>query len=246
MKQLVSKSEIAERLQKDILSFQGFRSHADGLRKHYGLGEMESAFPNGIFPTGAVHEFLSDDYENAAATAGFMSGLLSKVMPARGCCLWISSKRTLFPPALKFFGIEPDRVIFVDLKKKEDLLWAIEEALRCDALAAVVGEVNDITLTESRRLQFAVEQSRVTGFLHRCNPRSANTLASVSRWKVTPIPSELEEGMPGVGYPRWHVELLKVRNGEPGSWDVEWSSDNFQYVRENVAVAEKKDLVQSA
>jgi protein ImuA len=246
MSQLISKSEIAERLQKEILSLQGFRSHADGHRNHYGLGAMETAFPNGIFPTGAVHEFLSVDYEDAAATAGFMSGLLSKVMPARGCCLWISTKRTVFPPALKFFGIEPDRVIFIDLTKKQDLLWAIEEALRCDALAAVVGEVNDITLTESRRLQLAVEQSRVTGFLHRCNPRSANTLASVSRWKISPIASELEPGMPGVGYPRWHVDLLKVRNGEPGSWDIEWSSDGFQYVQKNNVVEESNDFVKIA
>ncbi len=28
--------------------------------------------------------------------------------------------------------------------------------------------------------------------------------------------------MPGVGAPRWKVELLKVRNGLPGAWIVEW------------------------
>ncbi|MCE7064575.1 ImuA family protein [Dyadobacter sp. CY326] len=246
MKQPVAKSEIAERLQKEILSLEGFRSHADGQRNHFGLGEMELAFPNGIFPVGAIHEFISVTNEESAATTGFMAALLGKVMPARGSCLWISINRLLFPPALKFFGIEPDRVIFVDIKKKEDLLWAIEESLKCDAVAAVVGEVCEVTLTESRRLQLAVEQSRVTGFLHRCNPRTANTLASVSRWKVAPIASQLEPGMPGVGHPRWNVELQKVRNGEPTSWDLEWSSGGFQYIRNKMAVQEKTTVFKTA
>lgn len=40
----------------------------------------------------------------------------------------------------------------------------MEEALKCGGLAAVVGEVQDISFTASRRLQLAVEQSGVTGF----------------------------------------------------------------------------------
>jgi protein ImuA len=235
MKQLTTKSDIVEKLRRDILSLQGFRAPSYGERAHFGLGPIEAAFPNGVFPTGAVHEFLSDTSENAAATTGFMASLLSKVMQQRGACLWISTKRMVFPPALKFFGIEPDRVIFIDLHKEQDLLWAIEEALKCDALAAVVGELKEITLTESRRLQLAVEHSRVTGFLHRNNPRSANTLASVSRWKITPLPSELEAGMPGIGFPRWNVALQKVRNGEPGEWQVEWSDNEFKHIKAHKA-----------
>ena len=34
--------------------------------------------------------------------------------------------------------------------------------------------------------------------------------------------------MPGVGFPRWNVELLKVRNGKPGSWQIEWAESRFQ------------------
>ena len=31
-----------------------------------------------------------------------------------------------------------------------------------------------------------------------------------------PLRCELEDGMPGVGVPRWNVELLKISNGKPG------------------------------
>jgi protein ImuA len=44
---------------------------------------------------------------------------------------------------------------------------------------------------------------------------------------VTPLPSITEDGLPGVGFPRWEVELLKVRNGRPGKWQMEWSEGQF-------------------
>lgn len=243
MKELATKSDIADKLRRDILSLQGFREPPKGQLTQFGLGPIEAAFPNGAFPTGAVHEFLSTAAEEAAATTGFMASLLSKVMHQRGACLWISTRRTLFPPALKFFGIEPDRVIFIDLHKEQDLLWAIEEALKCDALAAVVGELREITLTESRRLQLAVEHSRVTGFLHRYNPRNVSTLACVSRWKITSLASELEPGMPGVGFPRWNVTLEKVRNGEPGEWQVEWFNGEFKHIEKRAAAPPELTLL---
>ena len=229
MIQSAEKIDVFEKLKGDILSLQGFRTPSCSQRIDFGLGPVESAFPNRIFPTGAVHEFLSDTSEDAAATSGFMAGLLGKLMGQAGACLWISCKRTVFPPSLKIFGIEPDRVIFIDLANKKEVLWAVEEALKCEALSAVVGELNEISFTESRRLQLAVERSRVTGFLHRNNPRMVNTLACVSRWKITPVGSELDDGMPGVGFPRWQVTLQKVRNGEPGTWEIEWSAGRFQH-----------------
>lgn len=55
-----------------------------------------------------------------------------------------------------------------------------------------------------------------------------NTTACVARWRIRPVSSALEQGMPGVGFPRWKVELLKIRNGRPGSWDLEWSAGGFK------------------
>ncbi|MDQ6482144.1 Error-prone repair protein ImuA [Dyadobacter sp. LHD-138] len=246
MEQVAAKSEVIEKLRKDILSLQGFRVPTDSQKVHFGLGPIEAAFPNGVFPTGAVHEFLSDNTENAAATTGFMAGLLSRTMQRGGFCVWLSSKRTVFPAALKFFGVEPERVIFIDVRNEKDLLWMVEEALKCQALAAVVGELQEVNLTESRRLQLAVEQSRVTGLLHRHNPRNANTIAAVSRWKISSLPSNPGEDLPGMGFYRWHVELLKVRNGEPGSWQVQWISGHFEHILKPEIVVPEINLLQTA
>jgi len=230
-----AKRDIISQLQKDILLWEGFKPPPPGAAGLAGLGPVEAAFPNGVFPTGAVHEFLSAEPEHAAAAGGFINGLLSALMQQGGACLWISQARTLFPPALKAFGVEPDRFIFIDLKREKDVLWATEEALKCEGLAAVVAEVREISFTESRRLQLAVEQSRVTGFIIRGIARKLSTTACVARWKITPLPSELEAGMPGVGHPRWNVELLKVRNGSPGHWKMEWIAGQFSTITEPVA-----------
>lgn len=228
------KNGMFDRLQEDILALQGFRTPAGARKIDFGLGMMNASFPNDTFPTGAVHEFISNDPESAAATTGFMAGLLGKLMGEYGICLWIGIRPIVFAAALKAFGVEPHRVIFIDLSKEKDVIWAVEEALKCESLAAVVGELREITFTESRRLQLAVEQSRVTGFLHRCNPRAVNTLACVSRWQVTPVPSRLEEGMPGVGHPCWRVELQKIRNGEPGEWEMQWAAGRFEHLPKEV------------
>jgi protein ImuA len=225
----VTKADIIAQLRRDILVLEGFKPPSAGA-VDLGLGQVTAAFPNGVFPTGAIHEFLSAGAENAAASGGFVAGLTAPLMISGGACVWVTSSRKVFPPALKAFGIEPDRVIFVDLRREKEVLWVMEEALKCEGLAAVVGEMQEIGFTASRRLQLAVEHSRVTGFLLRHNPRNLNPIACVARWKITPIASEVEREMPGIGFPHWNVELERVRNGQPGRWQMEWSAGRFHTI----------------
>jgi protein ImuA len=227
----VKKADIVTELQRDILRLQGFRQLSNTAVDPR-LGAMSSAFPNQTFPLGCVHEFLSSKTEHLAATAGFISGLLSSFVGSNGISLWISSSRTLFPPALKNFGLRPDRFIFIDLKKEKDVLWVMDEALKCGALSAVIGELKEISFTESRRLQLAVEKSQVTGFILRHNLRKLNTTACVSRWKISSLPSQPIDDLPGIGFPSWKVELLKMRNGKSGVWDMAWVNGKFQEIHQ--------------
>ena len=213
---------------------QGFKTTTN-TAVDLGLGPLREAFPNGSFPLGGVHEFLTARIEDSAVTSGFISGLLSPMMGSVGISIWISSSRTLFPPALRNFGIQPHRFIFLDLQKEKDVVWAMEEALKCSALSAVVGELNEITFTASRRLQLAVEQSLVTGFILRPCPRKLNPTACVSRWRITALPSEPVEDLPGIGFPQWRVEILRIRNGRSGVWDIRWVNGRFEPVFNNTS-----------
>jgi protein ImuA len=234
----LSKKDIILQLQRDILPLQGIKPPT--ISGEISLGPLDASFPNKTFPTAAIHECVSPGVEHAAAATGFLACLLSALMRKGGACVWISAARTLFPPALKAFGVEPDRIIFIDLKREKDVLWAMEEALKCEGLAAVVGEVQDIGFTASRRLQLAVEASRVTGFILRNQTQNLSTVACVARWKVTPLHTVLEDDLPGVGFPRWQVELLKIRNGKPGSWQMEWSVDRFRVISEAIVHEEER------
>lgn len=220
------KAEMVSSLQTDILRLQGFKP-VNSTAVDLGLGSIRNAFPNASFPLGCVHEFLSFRKEDAAATNGFIAGLLGSLLGASGIALWISSSRILFPPSLRCFGIQPDRFIFIDLKTEKDVLWAIDEALKCGALTAVVGEVQNLSFTESRRLQLATEQSQVTGFILRTKLNKVNTTACVSRWKISALPSDPIEDLPGIGFPKWKVELQRIRNGRAGIWDIQWINGQF-------------------
>jgi protein ImuA len=75
--------------------------------------------------------------------------------------------------------MEPHQIILIDLQNEKDVLWCMEEALRCNRLAAVVGEIRELSFTVSRGLQLAVEQIGVTGFIIRVRLRNLGTTACV-------------------------------------------------------------------
>lgn len=205
-----------------------------------GLGELEKAFPGHVFPRGVIHELISFTSEEAASTSGFLGVMLGRLMRQTGSCLWISAtpRRSIYPPAFTAFGVAPEKVLFVDTSTAKDTLWAIEESLKCEGLTAVVGELSELGFNDSRRLQLAVERSGVTGFIHRFRPKTNNAVACVTRFRVTPLPSVLPQGMPGIGFPRWKVELQKARNGRPGEWQVQWSPRGLEYIGgEDMAVS---------
>lgn len=219
----LSRAEMVMKLKREIWQLDKKESsHISPIST--GLDFLQDAFPGKAFPTGVIHEFLNED---KGATSGFVAGILSALLQRKGVCLWIGPEPTLFPPGLCAFNLLPDSFIFISLQKEKDSLKAIEESLKCNAIAAVVGEINELSFTASRRLQLAVEQSRVTGFLLR--KQIHNTSVAVARWKITSIPGETEDGFPGVGHPRWKIELLKARNGKPGVWEVAWINGRFNY-----------------
>jgi protein ImuA len=222
-----SKEHIVSQLRQEILGLEGYKNNRDNTLA-IGLGPINDAFPNKSFPVGGViHELISSNSEDSAASYGFINVMLAPLMAAGGVAIWVGTKRTVFPPALELFGIRPDKFIFIELAKERHVMWALEEALKCAALTAVVGEIEGISFTASRRLQLAVEQSRVTGFIHCNKPHKLGTTASSCRWKISHLPSHTVDKLPGVGFPQWKVELMRVRNGRPDTWNVRLVGGSF-------------------
>lgn len=228
-----AQKELIDRLQKNILQWEGYKPPDSGRRKVLGLGPLEAVFPNQVFPKSSVHELVCADREQAAASGGFVTGVLSLLLQEGGICVWIGSRR-LFAPALAAFGVAPHKVIFISLLKDKDALWVMEEALKCSGLTAVVCELKEMDFKQSQRFQRAVEQSRVTGFVLRNAKAKLDSTACAARWQVSALPSTAIGNLPGLGFSRWQVDLLKVRNGQTGSYVLEWREGRFVPVEETL------------
>jgi protein ImuA len=196
----------------------------------FGVAEIDRALPGGGLARGAVHEILgiAGDEEDGALAAAFAAGILGRLMaPGNGIVLWCLPRPDLYGPGLAAYGLDPGRLVLVRARRDAEILWAMEEGLRASGLAAVVGEVGTLAAVASRRLQLAAEHSGVTAFLLRrwrdgeeaARERNLPN-AAATRWRIAALPSLPARSEPGIGHPRWRVELLRCRGSEPACWEV--------------------------
>lgn len=114
------------------------------------------------------------------------------------------------------------RLIHVLADKPQDLLFALEEGLRCREIACVIGELAGnpkvFDFTASRRLSLAAEKHGSALWLVRLD--AARELSSARlRWQLRSAPSPAPEWNPQApGIPNWRAELFRARSHPPGQW----------------------------
>jgi protein ImuA len=132
---------------------------------------------------------------------------------------------------LNALGLDPARLILVETAHRKETLWAMEEAVRSAAPAAVVGVIDTLDLKLSQRLHLAATEAGVPLFLLRSAPPTLPSPASgggwgggsaaATRWRVGTAKAARDRfGL--VTQPRWHLQLERCRNGRPGEWVVEY------------------------
>jgi len=191
----------------------------------FGVAAMDEHLPGGGLARASLHEVAGGGHGavDGAAAALFAAGIAARTS---GKVLWCLVRKDLFAPALQQAGLDPERVIYVEAGDEKALLGCFEEGLRHGGLGAVVGEVARLSMTASRRLQLAAEQSGSIGIAIRRWRRQTETVdfgqptAAVTRWRVTSLPS-VPLPVPGVGRARWQVELIRCRAGESADFEVE-------------------------
>jgi protein ImuA len=189
-----------------------------------GAPALDGHLPWGGLPRAALHEIAGEgaDREQAAAASGFASLWLARLQEA-GPVLWIVRAASRAAIDLHAHGLhqqrlDPKRLILVAAKRDDEALWAMEEGLKAKGLGAVLGEIEKLDLTASRRLQLAAEAGGVTAFvlrrwrlMERATRDGAQPIAAVTRWRIASLPTA--EGEIG-----WRVDLTRCRGGKPGTW----------------------------
>ena len=200
---------------------------AAGLRTAlpFGLPAIDSHLPQGGLACGALHEIVPEG-ECATVTAfGFSAALLARlprpqklifVMPGYGQRQY----GRLSGHGLNALGLDPARLILVETAHRTQTLWAMEEALRSGAPAAVAGFVDKLDLKLSQRLHLAATDCGLPLLLIR-PARDLESSAAATRWRVGTAEAARDRfGL--LVRPKWRLHLERVRNGRPGEWVVEY------------------------
>jgi protein ImuA len=215
------------------------RQRLQALQKTTGIEDGPGALPLGVaaidaalgggLARGALHEIAAPSEAHLATATGFAVGLVSSC-----CLLWIAEDMALSEsggphgPGLDAFSLAPERLLTVNVAHRRDLLWAMEEALRCRAIGVAIGEWRhgEIDMVAMRRLSLAAAESGTLALLLRGAPSTGASTAA-TRWIVGAAPSAAAHGP---GAPRFVAHLVRNRRGPLGSWILEWSDSDECFV----------------
>lgn len=194
----------------------------------FGIASIDGALGGGL-ARGAFHEIAAARETAMAAATGFAIALAARAGRPRAV-LWTAEDMGLFEsgapygPGLDDLGLAPELLVTVAAAKSRDVLWAMEEALRCRTVGAVIGEIRSsergVDLVASRRLSLAASRRDSLALLLRTTP-GAEASAASTRWIVGAAPSG--PAFSGPGPPRFSVRLERNRRGPLGSWMLEWN-----------------------
>jgi protein ImuA len=208
------------------------------LRWASGVGSLDAMLSGG-FAYGHLHELYAAEAENMASTAGFAVALGTAMAKADKSILWLRTYRevqrhgVLQGNGWAELGAEPERYMFGILPDANGLLKAAVDALRSNALSAVIVEADgrfpELDMIASRRLVLAAEKSGTPLFLIRTGTEPSASAAE-TRWRISSAPSRaLPANAPGA--PVFDIELLRQRSGPSDMrWQLEWDRDRRTFI----------------
>jgi protein ImuA len=191
----------------------------------FGLAALDSYLPHGGLAAGALHEVVPNSEGTVASAFGLIVAILSRLSRAYPVVLVMPrhARRQygrVYGHGLNNLGFNPAHLILIETAHRKQTLWALAEALRSGAPAAVAGMIDKLDLKLSQKLHLAAGDCGLPLFLL----RPAATLeasAAATRWRVgTAAAARDRFGL--YARARWHLQLERCRNGRPGEWVVEY------------------------
>lgn len=182
-----------------------------------GCEALDRLLPDAGFRGGTLVEWLGDGPASGVSMFPLMAArelqqTRSHERPGDPATLVVVDRQHRFyPPAAAAWGIDLAQTIIVRPATDQDELWAIDQAIRCPHIAAVLAWPDRIDTYALRRLQLAAEESGVLGLLVRPMSAAREPTWADLRLAVSSRPSTKDW--------RWNVRLLRAR-GRFGEGEV--------------------------
>jgi len=233
----------------------GVRTSSRRPRWELGYPAGDALLPAGLEPN-ALHEIKgAASAHHGASAADWMAGIgfaarlavrriegmagTSRDTNAQPWILWCWPRSLAAefgsPSAAGFarLGLDPSRLLIVETGRASEALNAIEEGLRSQSVAIVLGAIEEAELTPARRLSLAAAEA-TTPCLLVTHPASEPAAATATRWRIrreTSAPHPFDAVAPGAA--RFSVALERCRarpeSAAQPAMLVEWSDETHRF-----------------
>jgi protein ImuA len=227
------------RLKRAISTVEDF---GDAQSCPLGIAAIDAALGGGLVH-GALHELSAATALHVGTAAGFALALAALAREPHKETLWIATDfgcletGVLYGPGLDQFGLAAERLLIVRVPRPIDALFAMEEGLKCRALATVVAELSEAPdLTATRRLSLAARNGGGLGLMLRHKADGAPSTAT-TRWRIAAAPSAPDE-FGGLGLTAFTLSLTRNRRGPCGAWTLAWDHHEHAFSALSFGVAE--------
>ncbi|MEM8750192.1 MAG: hypothetical protein AAGF28_07810 [Pseudomonadota bacterium] len=184
-----------------------------------GFDPVDECLPGRSLNRFGLHEIEPLRPTHMPSLTGFAFGLLSRLRSSQPIIWCVTSAQVgeygqLYAHGLQRYGISPSQIIFSKVHRPVHLHFALEEAIKTDGVAAVIGEGPRPTFTGSRRLSVLTREYGRPCLLLGDGAKAAGGSAALTRWQIAPCQGAEDPHDPfGPGIPTWWVSLPRVRGG---------------------------------
>jgi hypothetical protein len=144
-----------------------------------GFPALDAELPGGGWPTASLTEILPA--HEGIGELRLLGPALARLSAADKRLAWIAPPHRPYAPALTAAGINPARLIIVNVRTAQETLWAVEQALASRACGAVLAWPAAVNYPALRRLQLAAEASRALAVLFRPQQAAGESSPAVLR-----------------------------------------------------------------
>lgn len=160
-------SSVVEKLSREVRKLEASgRSHVTEKVISTGCTELDQCLPNQGYVAGSIVEYLRTAPACGASYLAYAAAA-SALKQLGGFLVIVDTQHTVYPPALATHGIDLKQVVLVRPDSRADAIWAVDQALRTPAVAAVIADIEKIDDRAARRLQLAAETGNGLGLLLR-------------------------------------------------------------------------------